>query len=71
MEPKPQKAKTEGYKPLKRVQKFLPSCSESCPFIVRFTVSESHGFCKVCNCDFSIGHNGVDDCKKHVVSKKH
>jgi len=35
------------------------------------TVSDTHSYCVICNCDFSIGHGGIGDIAKHVQSAKH
>ncbi|KAL3864693.1 hypothetical protein ACJMK2_006353 [Sinanodonta woodiana] len=32
---------------------------------------ENFAFCKLCNCDFAIGHGGAHDIKQHEKANKH
>ena len=38
------------------------------PVVRKSTVSDTHSYCVICNCNFSIGHGGVVDVAKHVQS---
>ena len=41
------------------------------PFLKQLTRGETYALCKTCNTDFSIGHGGDNDVKKHLKLKKH
>ncbi|RXN02294.1 AC9 transposase [Labeo rohita] len=40
-------------------------------FLKKSRVGDSHAFCKICNCDFSIAHGGRNDVCQHEKSAKH
>ena len=41
------------------------------PFLKQSTRGKTYALCKTCNTDFSIGHGGDNDVKKHLELKKH
>ena len=50
---------------------YKPEFSELYKFIRKSSKSDSHAFCKVCNCDISVAHSGKWDIDEHVKSSKH
>ena len=49
---------------------FKPEYSVEFPCIAK-EKEPSAALCKVCNITFSVAHDGRDDCKKHISTKKH
>ena len=53
------------------LQKFLKDYSSVWPVLKASAKGANFCHCETCRLDFSIGHGGRDDCKRHVSSKKH
>ncbi|KAJ8307462.1 hypothetical protein KUTeg_015546 [Tegillarca granosa] len=52
-------------------QKYKESYSNMWPCLTSSKRGECMVRCTVCSCDFSCGHGGKNDCKRHVDSKTH
>ena len=55
----------------RRMQTFKMEYSAEWPVLKPSKVGQNHAFCSVCKLDISISHGGRDDCRRHVLSKKH
>ena len=53
------------------LQKFLLDYTTDWPVLKPSTKGATFCYCCSCRLDFSIGHCGHDDCKRHVVCKLH
>ena len=56
---------------IKAKQKYRAEYAIKYPVIARCTTDETCAHCKVCRCDFSIGHGGIGDVEKHIRTTKH
>ena len=53
------------------LQKFLHDYTTDWPVLKPSTKGANFCYCCTCRLDFSIGHGGRDDCKRHVACKRH
>lgn len=53
------------------LQKFLVGYTTDWPVLRPSAKGATFCYCETCRFDFSIGHGGRDDCKRHVASKRH
>ena len=57
-------------KKAKVLQKFLPDYTISWPVLKPSKKGATYCYCDTCRLNFSVGHGGRDDCKRHVASKR-
>ena len=55
----------------KVLQKYRAEYTIKYPVIARCSTDETCAHCKLCRCDFSIGHGGLGDVEKHIRTTKH
>lgn len=55
----------------KVLQKYRAEYAIKYPVIASCSTDETCAHCKVCRCDFSIGHGGIGDVEKHIRTTKH
>ena len=53
------------------LKKFLLAYTTDWPVLKPSTKVATFCYCCACRLDFSIGHGGCDDCKRHVACKRH
>lgn len=55
----------------KVLQKYLTEYEIKYPVVRKSNIGDTYAFCKLCQCDFSVGHSGLGDVTKHVKTAKH
>lgn len=49
-------------------QKYKAEYGVKFPVVTQSKTDDEHAFCKVCECDISITHGGIDDIKRHTLT---
>ncbi|XP_054601663.1 uncharacterized protein [Nothobranchius furzeri] len=55
----------------KKSCKYLEKWHSEFTFLKKSRMGQSHAFCKICSCDFSVSHGGRNDVSQHEKSTKH
>uniref|UniRef100_A0A1A8NSA0 Connexin 27.5 n=1 Tax=Nothobranchius rachovii TaxID=451742 RepID=A0A1A8NSA0_9TELE len=55
----------------KKSCKYLEKWDSEFTFLKKSRMGQSHAFCKICSCDFSVSHGGRNDVSQHEKSTKH
>uniref|UniRef100_A0A8C6LN13 Uncharacterized LOC107389530 n=1 Tax=Nothobranchius furzeri TaxID=105023 RepID=A0A8C6LN13_NOTFU len=55
----------------KKLCKYLEKWDSEFTFLKKSRMGQSHAFCKICSCDFSVSHGGRNDVSQHEKSTKH